>query len=156
MGIYDGMNAAKTGSGRAYLVPGDYLLEIVEVGDKTAQDSFKGHATFWVEFVIISSTVAMRPSGTQASWAQAIKGKKDQREAAVSTIKQFLAAVLGNMTIFETPDPTTGKPPSAEAIAEAAASKAQPFKGRRLVCHCTNRKLKDGGDFTKHEFYPVK
>lgn len=153
MGIFDGMNTAQTG-GRRYLDPGVYTLKILKIGSKEAKDSFKGHPSFFVECEVVTSDCKSCPPGTLVSWAQPIKADKTSRDAAISNIRQFLAAALGQMLIFDTVDPQTQQKPSAELFADAACSAAQPFRDRYVSVKCTLKTTRTGNEFTKHDWFP--
>lgn len=157
MGIFSGsgINEATTGSGRRYLDPGIYVIKVTKCGQVSAKDSGKGVPSFFIELEVMQSSNKSCPAGTVASWAQPIKADKEQAKLAVQNVKQFLAAGCKLMTIFDTPDPVTGLKPDAEKFADAVCTAAQPFAGVLIGVKVTGKTLRNGSDFSKHDWYPA-
>lgn len=154
MGIFDGMNESATGSGRKYLDPGEYRIKIIKIGQKTATDSFKGLPAFFTEFEVVESTVRSCPAGTLASWSAVFKAGEPGK-MAIANVKQFLAAALGSMTIFDMIDPATGVKFAAVPVAEAACGPSQPFAGKLLGVRVNLKKTRQLTDFSKHDWFPL-
>jgi hypothetical protein len=155
MGIFQGSGINEASMGRKYLDAGGYVVRILKIGEKSAAESHKGIPCFFVEIEVVQSTEKSCPAGSLASWAQPLKPGVAYKPA-ISNIKQFLAATIGMMTIFDTPDPVTGQKMSAEAVGAAATSAAQPFAGRLVGVKVTNTKTREGSDFSRHDWFPIQ
>lgn len=161
MGMFDkdsGMNEVPTGSSRLFFLPGTYEVRVDAVKSIDAKDSEQNKNSFIVECTVIKSTNPARPAGSSPSWVQSIKpgaGVQEQRQQKLAwqNIKQFLAAAIGDMAYFDKPD-ESGNVPLATEVGELACSDANPFGGTLIGLTCTNKPLRDGSDFTKHDWSP--
>jgi hypothetical protein len=135
-------NETITGYGRNFM-PGGFNGEvtIVSIGQKTPDKSYKGTHSFFCSYTTTN--------GKEYSWVQTIPekdGVQKERSRAISTIKGFLSAVVGAAE-FE-------KANHAD-VYRLATSEANPFAGTRLGLHTKEKKMKNGGDFTVHDWHEL-
>lgn len=131
MNPFDGMNDAPPSVGGAYLVPGNYDLEIVEV--KLVKSQRESTMFFAAEFDVLASNVDEVKVGSKRSWVANFKHK-----STLSNIKHFLAAALD--VEFDDVD---------EDVSKACVDEDQPLKGVRVRAEAFNVKTKQNRDFTK-------
>lgn len=130
MGLFKGIESAKTSKGGVYPLPGVYTLEITSA--KTGVSRAKRHF-FVAEFRVLASTNADRPEGSEMSWMVML-----DHDSALGNIKAFLSAATGS-----------AEDEIDEAGVEAVVSAANPLKGCKVRASAVNVKTRAGGDFTK-------
>lgn len=134
MGMFSGIDKAKSAEGGVYPVPGVFDLEVVAL---KAGKTRAGKNFFVAEFEILASSVQdARPVGSLMSWMVMIDPA--YLDTALGNIKGFLSVL-------------TGIPHAKidEAGVEDAVSAGNPCKGMRVRAAFNNIKTKAGKDFTK-------
>lgn len=149
--IFDGVNEAGVGVGRIYFQPGRFKAKIVSMGKKDASESFKGVPSFFAEFCITESSNPALPVGTTVHFVQPVKQgpgqlDKQQRDLALATINELMAAVFG--------DPGFERE-TKEGYLRLAVDPSNPCKDTEIAVLATSKPMKNGGQFTQHKFMPV-
>lgn len=155
MGFFDGINEKSGSRGGNYFTPGLYLVEVKRcVKDKM----YNGVDFTAIECTVIESSVEDKPQGSTVNyflmydkWPEANKGRLADflRAAYVSYMhkngapSEEIPEDFLNLTL-------------TEKMAEAAFGPSQELTGVRLKAEAYNKKTKDGGDFTRVTWEPVK
>lgn len=139
MGLFGGIDKAKSSSGGVYLLRGVYALECRV--NKTGK-SREGRPFFVAEFTILESSNPERPVGTSASFMVMLD---KNIETALGNIKGYAAALCN------VPEDKVD-----EAGVEALVSAANPGAGMKVRVECTDIKTRKNEDFTKHTWTPYE
>lgn len=149
MSIYKGLSDPTIpvgGPSRIYFVTGKYSVKIDVLKGKSAQESFKGKASFIAELIVTRSSAPSLIPGAVAAWVQTFDARTSRN--AFSAMKQFFAAALKLDDLTAAGD--------LEELASFAISPANPFRGFELDLQCTEKQFKksDGtpGQFTDHRW----
>ena len=131
-GLFSGIEKASYSEGGVYLLPGNYILEVMELKSGTSRQKVD---FFVAECRVLQSTNSDRRPGTIVSYWVGLKVDTP----ALSDVRRFIA-VCGECEDTDV-DATA---------AEMAVSDEQPFKGRVLRAAATNIiTAKAKRDFTK-------
>lgn len=152
MGIWDEIDSATIGNGRLFFLKGRYRLRIDKVAKKDAKDSFKGKNSFIVEATVLESTNPERPKGSACTWVQTVKSgdslpDQQQRKLALGSIKEFLAAALGDPRL---------ETASASELMTLACDASNPLSGREVALVCEDKATRDDSTFTVHRWYQAE
>jgi hypothetical protein len=128
-------DADPNGPGGVYLVPGQYILQVLRCTYKSAAQTFKKVGAFIVEFEVQSSSVAERPQGTVVSYVL-----KENSPYYFPNMKQLL------MAVFNTDDPADI---DDELVLTVTDPKLQAAQGKLVQAIATNTTTQKGSDFTK-------
>jgi hypothetical protein len=137
------------GNNLPFLEDGFYHLRF---GKITTKQSRKGKFLYIMEVLVLKSTNPRRPEGTLCS-AFINLSNADTRDRSM---KQLIAARYGSDPQDEkhkgplAPDGRTWDIVAAETLAPS-----QPWNGVDIGCHVHTVEMKDGGDFSRHDFMPV-
>lgn len=135
MGMFDGIETARTSEGGVYFKPGSFVAEVKTC--KALKDR-KGVGTFVVETLLLESSREDMPKGTLCSWVV-----KLDKEPALGNIKGFVAAAFG----------LSASAVTAAAVEDVVSDK-NPLNGMKLRVSAQNIKTKSGTDFTKVAWLP--
>lgn len=155
MGIFDGANEAPIGGNRLYFQPGNYTVQIDTLKSISAQQSFKGEAAFVAECIVVQSDVPTLPRGSVASWVQKIKNRDDHKRIAFASIKQFFAALYGDLDGTGLEQALQSYAHTFETHCDFACSEGNPYRGQSLDLVAYVKNLKEGGVFTIHDWKPL-
>lgn len=153
--FFSEFDSAPVGYGRSYLSEGDYVVSITEIKEIKAEESKQGKHSFVAAYKVIANDGKGNPVGSEASWVQTIPEKvlasdPKAKERALGTIKQFLAACLGDLGAFD----AEGGPKASELF-QLATSAAQPLRGTNVRVRVRTKVTKAGNDFSVHSFAPI-
>ena len=91
MGVFDGLDSARTFDQGNYFEQGKYLLKIKKC---LIKDTFQSGQAFIVEFEVVTSDNPNHKVGSTGSWVQ----KMTPKEISLPAIKSFIFAVVGAVT----------------------------------------------------------
>lgn len=148
MGLADKLAGAKINRTGEYLVPGDYVLEIVELKmQKSAKR--RGQENFIAKMKVVSydgPNASTEKPGKERGWVKNPDGEYNE----AGEILKFLGVCSGI-------DPNDAEKIEQEVngeVQELAVSDEQPFKGVQIVC--TVLPPKPGKSYCKTLFYPME
>lgn len=131
MGIFSGIDKATPSEGGVYLLPGQYVVEIVKCKSGTTRKKLD---FFLSELRVLQSSNPERPVGSLCTWFVGIMPDT----GALGNIKRFLA-IANDVEDADVDD----------AGAEMAVSDTNPLAGTLLRADAVNVKTRAGGDFTR-------
>lgn len=141
MGMFDGINEAKTATERAYFKEGAYRVEVETVSSISADKSFKGKNSFIIQGKILESTNPECPPGSSAgqviTWAPG-NAQSQPTQMAFGNVRQFLEAAMGEEVA------------NIQEAADLVTTSANPLRGMVLGLRCQSQSTKVGGVYTKH------
>ena len=143
MGLFDKIGSAKIyGSSKFF----DEGMHTVEINKVLLNKGHKG-TSFIIECTIITTTGELKP-GTTCAQIQKMDG--DKRDLALSTIKQFIQACVG--------DEVEGYTDAEwKALADSVVSDEQPLAGLKMKLETFLKPTRAGGMFTNHKWlHPVE
>ena len=146
MGMFSGINEAKTNTNGSYLTPGRHTLRVEAIRFKRSENpKSKYENMFIVEFSVVASD--QLGTGLKRDWVLGIEAKQEAKMRAFGDIKEFYSCLAGSS------DPQS-LGTAFEAIAEGAIGASNPCRGLVAEVECYHKKMANGGDFTVHKWLP--
>jgi hypothetical protein len=141
MGVFSGIENAKSTEGGNYLKPGVYDVEVVRLSTGKTR---KGVDFFAADFKVLGSNNPDHRVGDIANWFVGF-----DKEPALGNVKAFAVACLSSEGAV---DPAT----ITEKVMESLVDKGgEAVVGTQLKVQVTLVDTKGGGKYSKHLWFPI-
>jgi hypothetical protein len=141
MGVFAGIEEAKSTEGGNYLKPGMYDVEVVRL---SVGKTRKGVPFFAADLRILGTNNPDHRIGEVANWFVGF-----DKDAALGNVKAFAVAMLSSEGSV---DPAS----ITEAVMESLVDKGgEAVAGTRVKVQVTIVETKSGGTFSKHLWFPA-
>ena len=141
MGVFSGIENAKSTEGGNYLKPGVYDLEVIRLSVGT---TLKGVPFFAADFKVLGSNNTDHNANEVVNWFVGF-----DKEPSLGNVKAFAVACLSS----EGPvDPAS----ITEKVMESLVDKGgEAVVGTQLKCQVTLVDTRGGGKYSKHLWFPI-
>ena len=141
MGVFSGIENAKSTEGGNYLKPGVYDLEVIRLSVGTTR---KGVPFFAADFKVLGSNNPDHNANEVVNWFVGF-----DKEPSLGKVKAFAVACLSS----EGPvDPAS----ITEKVMESLVDKGgEAVVGTQLKCQVTLVDTRGGGKYSKHLWFPI-
>ena len=141
MGVFSGIENAKSTEGGNYLKPGVYDLEVIRLSVGTTR---KGVPFFAADFKVLGSNNPDHNANEVVNWFVGF-----DKEPSLGIVKAFAVACLSS----EGPvDPAS----ITEKVMESLVDKGgEAVVGTQLKCQVTLVDTRGGGKYSKHLWFPI-
>jgi len=141
MGVFSGIENAKSTEGGNYLKPGVYDLEVIRLSVGTTR---KGVPFFAADFKVLGSNNPDHKVAEVVNWFVGF-----DKEPSLGNVKAFAVACLSS----EGPvDPGTITEPVMNALVDKGG---EAVVGTQLKCQVTLVDTRGGGKYSKHLWFPI-
>lgn len=141
MGLFSGIENAKSTEGGNYLRPGIYDVEVVRL---SVGQTRKGVNFFAADLRILGSNNTDHRVGEVANWFVGF-----DKDAALGNVKSFAVSALSSEGAI---DPATITEPVMNALVDKGG---EAIVGTKLKVQVSLVDTKGGGKYSKHHWFPI-